>query len=178
MGRRRIEINREDIEEVLKGSTLTEGALKLGVSRSTLVKRIGELGIGKGRGNYKRKYRRRKKHSQVHRKLVERSGTVLPDDPVALSRILKTTPEQVRSYLERGRKSSERFIKEILKKAPKDLVLKDWQGNRVPIASVARMSVMLDRWGRHVSIVVTSKQGVQSLLKYKMRDLWTLLENE
>lgn len=178
MGRRRIELSEADIREALKGRTISEGAKELGVGRTTLVSRIGDLNLGEGRGNYIRKYRRRKKRSIVHQRLVENSGSVLSGDPMALSRLFKIHPETVRAYLKRGKKGAERFIKEILHKAPKDFILTTINNDKVPIASINKMTVILDRWGRKVTIVVTLKNERTEFLKYNVQKLWDALEEK
>lgn len=176
MGRRSLSISQEAIETALKGRTITEAARHLGIGRTTLTGRIREMGIGAGRGRYTRRYRRRKKRSRVHQRLTVHSGAVLPADPQALAHILGLTKDEVREYLRRGKRSSERFIREVLSKAPRDLILTSINNDKVPIASINKMSVILDKWGRQVKILITDKQGSVKILHYKVRDLWALLE--
>lgn len=178
MGRNRIDLNKDDIKEALRGRTITEASEYLGIGRTTLVRGIRRLGIGIGRGNYSRRYKRRKKRSLVHRRLVENSGTVLSGDPVALSQVLGISSESIRTYLKRGKIASERFVKEILAKAPKDLILMSVNGDKVPIASINKMSIILDQWGRKAMIIVVTKQNKTKVLKYNIQKLWNILEEK
>jgi hypothetical protein len=46
-----------------------------------------------------------------------------------------------------------------------------------PIASLSKMTVMLDEWGRIVTIIATLKTDAKVVFKYKVKDLWDLLED-
>lgn len=178
MGGRKLNITMSDITSALEGHTLTEAAKLLGIGRTTLVDRIREFGIGKGRGKYKRKYRRRRKRSAVHKKLVENTGTHLPADVRSLSKILALKPETIRAYLDRGRTSSERLFKEIIKDAPDDTVIKNIDGVSFPLGAVEKMSVAFDKWGRTVRIFCTLKTGTVMYCQYPVNDVWNLVEEK
>lgn len=172
----KIEIPLDKIEEALIGRTLTEAAEFLGIGRQTLCNRIKDFGIGKGRGNYDRTYRRRKKRSVVHQKLIERKGQRLPGDPAKLAKILGVRPETIRAYLTRGKKSTERFLKEVLTKANPNMYLYDMLGVPYRLYSVKKMQVLLDQWGRRIKIIGTLADGSQVVFNYRVADLWNMLE--
>jgi len=177
MGRGKIKIDRAELERCIQaGKSLSEIGLELKVSRSTVNARIKEYGIGIGRGKYKRTFRRRQKHSIVHDKLLSFSGQTLPGDPEKLGRILGIDKGIVRAYLKRGRRSSERFILEVLGKAAKTSVMVDTLGRSIPLGAILSMQVALDQWGRSVKIVATLKAGYLAVFNYKVKDLWEILE--
>jgi transposase len=181
MGRRRIEISREQIEALLdRGKKLSEIAVVLGVSRSTIIARIKEYGIGRGRGKHKRKFRRRpgRQPSIVKKRLVEHAGEVLPGDPSRLGKILGLRSDTVRAYLKRGRSSSERFIREVLTKAPGNVILIDALGRRIPLKAIAKMKIALDEWGRSVKIIAELHTGNKAVFQYRVEKLWNQIDEE
>jgi len=107
---------------------------------------------------------------------MEHSGERLPANIGGLSEILGLTPENVRSYLERGRRSTERFFREVLNKAPKYVILEDIKKIKYPIGSFSRMSIVMDKWGRNVRLRVVLKSGISTLFKYNVKQLWDSME--
>jgi len=178
MSRRRIHVTAEEIIKVRTGRTLSETARELGMGRATLCNRIKEYGIGEGRGRYDRTFSRRRKRSVVHKGLVEHSGEKLPGNVGGLAEILGIPPENVRSYLERGRRSTERFCKEVLTKAPSWVILKDHLNVTYPLGSFNRISVVMDRWGRNVRFFVDLKNGETTMFRYNVTKLWNNMEEQ